>query len=345
MSAPASGHHRTAEQVPGWLGGATRPDLAATADQIRYCLASNVEGGYVMPTHVNSIRRWVVAKLHGVTKQTADEVIADFRRVLSDGPGPTLETLGDVSHVGQGMYLPTPPFVVPLVPQVWIYVSGFPDDSVPAIVPFLRHSSVGRLLIDADKMVLELAGLCEVTVERYAGVPRLEDDPRDYLIGLVSDSGDATGGGLSPGSSPYSGDVGAKAGFNFGTVPRRGTAGGVSFELWRSEMTGGLFTYQLKESGSGREAVVDVDSRDWCRVALAIDALSGHRRSTVLSRGSPTDRLDLDHELPLGEYRLLMALGASWESRPTGRSQLVIPSEVRPAAIETLHRCWVDVRS
>ena len=98
-----------------------------------------------------------------------------------------------------------------------------------------------------------------------------------------------------------------------------------SLELWRSEVEGGLFTYQLRESGAGSAVVVDVDSKDWCRVALAIDALSGHRKSTVMIRGPPVDRLDIDCELPRGEYRLLMALGASWGSRSAGRCPATCP--------------------
>ena len=335
------------------MGGPTRApnrpgsqtELATTAEQVRYCLSSNIEEGKVKATHINSIRRWVIAKLHGVTRSTPDAVAVDLKRVLSEGPGPTLETLGDVANVGQGMYLPTPPLAVPLSPNVWIYVSGFPSDALPQIAPFLQHLAVGRLLVGPDRPALAHVGIGEITVERYAGLPPLDADPGRYLARLISEGADSSGRPLLPSASPYSGELGGEHGFSFGAIQRRATFSSETYELWRSGAESVFFVYQLKKIGRGGETIVDVDSRDWCRVALAIDALSGHQRSAVLQRRPEGDRLILDYQLPLAEYRLLIASGASWDGGAGGRPSLLLPSRVRPAVIDTLHRCWVDVRS
>jgi hypothetical protein len=340
----AAGAMRAPASPTSLLGIPSQPELTAVAEQVRFCVSSNVAIQLVVPTHVNSIRRWVVAKLQGVSRASAEEVASDFRRVFFDGPGPTLETLGDVYHVGHGYYLPTPPLAIPIASRAWILVSGFPSASLPALAPFLRLAPVGRLLVDIDRETLRDLGIGEMSIERYAGVPRSDLSPVAFLESLIRDELTNDESRQAFGATPYSGEIGPERGFNFVSVPRRGVAGPRVFELWRDVAQGSPPSYLLLQRQGRVETTVNIDPRNWRRVALAIDVLSGHRRSAVIRTTEGYCSLDLDCELPLAEYRLLLASGAVWATGHTGRTQLLVPTELRSAAIDIIRRCWIDVR-
>jgi hypothetical protein len=317
--------------------------LALTADTVRQCLSSIVKINGFERTHILHIRHWVMRKLEGVSHVSSDRVAADLRTVLLEGPGPTMEIIGDVIPLFGGYYIPTPWTAIETTSGPMLLISGFPASEVPGLDGHVRYGPVGRTVDGLNREELSKLGVRVLSIENYAGFRGRTGTPMSYLADIMSGPIAREGRPLDS-WQPYSGDLNSDAGFKQRGHPR--TAGsGPTYELWRAPLGDDYFDYFACSRLVGNARVVRVSHHEWRRVGLAIDAGSGFKRTWTLGRDGDSRVLDIEFPLPPSEYRLLYAGGFTWAGFHYGRPRYIVPSDRIPLVKELLSRCWIEVRT
>jgi hypothetical protein len=313
-----------------------------TAEQVRIALAEMAPSSPGFAVHVSRLRNWVVAKLHGVTRSSQQEVIDDFWRILNEGPGGTLESTGDVISAGGGFYLRTPPNAVLGSSRSAFIVSTLPSSRLRHLRQRLRMGPVGRTLVDCEVGELREFGFRVTEPRAYARIQQVPASPSDYLKSLA-DSEVSEPWQARPGWEPYAGSALGHGGFAFGQSARRVRVGMATVELWKATDATGYVGFWLRIEQHGAVTVLRLAPGEWRRAAFALDALHGRQREVTVSRHSDRVVLDVGFALPPGEFRLLYASGAAW--RPGGsHAKYELGSEMLGIIEEIFSRCWIRTR-
>jgi hypothetical protein len=314
---------------------------AVTADQIRACLSSSLADSGLARVHISRLRRWVVSKLQGVTRDSPEDVGKDFMRVLRGDFGANLESIGDVTYLKGGFYCSSPSAAIPTAERTAILVGGYPSLAYSGLGESLHIGPVGRTIVGLLPEEISGHGIRTISLAQYCDSDAAAANPAEFLSGL-SESGSTI---LAPPSErlAYCGDAGTERGFNFAPRGRTAQVGAGLVQLWRSPKGSG-FEYFLSVTSSGVTRFVDLEGEDWRKVALAIDTVTRHEREVMLARTPECVFLEMDFGLPRSDLRMLYAMGASWRGIQSGRARYVIPLESESTLRSVLTRSWLRVR-
>lgn len=310
-----------------------------TADQVRACLTHAIEVQGLERVHISRIRSWVMAKLRGVTRDNSEEIAKDLHRVVNGDYGANLESIGDIISLRGGFYVPAPSTAVVMDNGTAVVVSGKPSLTFMVLGSALHLGPVGRTLEGLSVREIREHGFRLLTVGQYCGQNAGPADPSGFLASLAEQATSTTTPG--PGCQVYSGEVGTERGFNFGSRGRQVQTGRRLVSLMRGPDE---WTFYLAASGDGATKYVQLVSEDWRRVALAIDAMSGHPRDARIIRISGRSFLEVDFGLPSADRRLLFASRISWHGFSPGGARYNIPPGAEAIAHQVLARSWIQVR-
>jgi len=314
---------------------------ALTADQIRACLYWGVRESESGRVHSARMKRWVISKLQGISHHSADDVEEDFNRVLSGDYGANLDAIGDVIWLKGGFYYPAPPTAVMTGDRTASLVSGYPTLHFTEILGSIHLGPVGRTIVGLDRDQLARVGIRPISVDEYLGPGSKVVSPDEFLLRFASESG-ASANPIGPGWFPYRGEHGEERGYNFGPPGRAARAGPLTLALWRGPDWQG---YYLENFSSTSRSFVSVQSGEWRRIALAIDAVTGHAREARISTDGENGILEVEFGLPPAVYRFLYASGGAWRAIHAGAARYSFPEHAREGLKQMLERYWVQVRS
>ncbi|WP_423743922.1 hypothetical protein V5735_13055 (plasmid) [Haladaptatus sp. SPP-AMP-3] len=161
---------------------------ALVAEGIRLAIADIVDQNDDWPTvHNLRLRNWVTRKLQTVLdfERDADDRDSDidthlFRRVLTEGPEPSLEFLGDIIELDGGYYASAPTRAVMTTESTAVLISGLPTRSFTETFSVeLRGTS--RYLVETSKEAIEASGIKTIPIEAYVDIEEGQSFDFDWL--------------------------------------------------------------------------------------------------------------------------------------------------------------------
>ncbi len=172
---------------------------ALVSECIRLSMADIVDEDEGWPeVHNLRLRNWVIRKLQTVIdfERDADDPAIEtdtdlFRRVLTEGPEPSLKFLGELIELDEGYYSPGPTRAVMSSESAPVLVSGLPtrsftDDFTIEIRGTSRH------FVDTSQSAIEATGIGTQSIESYVDIEDTQSFDLDWLESFFDGGFDAT---------------------------------------------------------------------------------------------------------------------------------------------------------
>ena len=303
-------------------------------------LAGENETGMV---HVRSLRSWVYRKTRAMLPNLWSDGNDPFTRVLSEGPGASLEFLGDLIRLPGGYFTAGPSRAVRLSENDVVLISSWPTAQLGLSGIIVESLGVTRRsrLTQAD---CERLNLPEQTPDSYAATYGLTT-PRDYLENFVKGRLEYaslwTGWG---GWEGYLGNIPTSYDLIWGQNPLECSLGIGRVSLWRSAPEIGQRMYRLRVSREDHVSSLEVSPQDSKALAVAIDAVAGRARRMLIASGGTASELRLNFPPPANLYRWLVAAGARWRGGAGAYIAWSVDTERADAITSPAKRMGIEVQ-
>lgn len=314
------------------------------AECIRVAYHSLVRENETGTVHVQSLRSWVYRKTRALLPSLWLDGNDPFTKVLSEGPGASLEFLGDLVRLPGGHFTAGPSRAVRLSENDVVLISSKPTADFEASGISVESLGVARRgrLTHAD---CERLNLPEQTPESYAGTYGLAT-PSEYLESFVKGRIEYatmwTGWG---GWEAYLGNIPTSYDLIWGEKPLECTLGIGRVSLWRSAPEVGQRQYRLRISTTDRILSLEVNPQDSRSLAVSLDSVAGRARRLLLVASGTTTELRLNFPPPANLYRWLVAAGARWRGGSGAYIAWSVDGERANAIASPAKRMGIDVQS
>ncbi|MUV56074.1 hypothetical protein GJ632_00405 [Halogeometricum sp. CBA1124] len=148
--------------------------------------------------HNLRLRNWVIRKLQTVidferdASDSAKEIDTDlFRRVLTEGPEPSLEFLGELIELDGGYYSPGPTRAVMSSASAPVLVSGLPTRSFTGDFT-IEIRGTSRHILNTSRPAIEAADIGTQSIESYVDIEDTQSFDLDWLESFFDGQFDAT---------------------------------------------------------------------------------------------------------------------------------------------------------
>ena len=261
--------------------------------------------------HVNALRIWVYRKTRSILPSTWSPESLEFQSVLAEGPGPSLEFLGDLVRLPRGYFTAGPTRAIRLDGSLVILVSAAPSCVLASMgLPVeIRGPSRWARLTSEECSHLEIP---EQSLDSYSGTAAITS-PADFLDRYVSNRmAHATSWSGSNEWIGYSGNNPNSYDLQWGRNPLVWRSNSREVSLWRGSAEFWQRLYALRVVLDGRALSIQVDPQDSKAVAIALDSVVGRPRRMHVERRGPQVAVSLNFPPPANLFRLMIASGAQW---------------------------------
>lgn len=261
--------------------------------------------------HVNALRSWTYRKTRSVLPGAWGDQDDAFSRTLSEGPGPSLEFLGDLVRLPGGYFTAGPSRGVRINATKVVVVSSWPTRVLTSkgIEVTVRGVSRQAHLTHEDAIRV---GLAEQSPGSYAGTLGY-GSPREFLGRYIEGRmAYATPWSTANEWEAYTGNDLTRYDFVWGSHPSTWQAERGRVSLWRSSPEFGQRHYRLTIANGSDIVSIHVNPQDSKSIAMALDAVVGRPRKLFVERREETTLLKINFSPPANLYRWLSASGAQW---------------------------------
>lgn len=335
------------------------------AEFIRYGLQKSIiENNDHIPIHILSLQNWVYKKLRCIYSSADSSDFSLFDSVLSEGPGPSLEFLGDVISLSNGYYLPSPTRAIKINETTWTLISGLPTTVFLNAGIQIRVKGIARWLININETELINHGIPIQTLESYIGLGESKDVTS--LLDQIIENETKIKWSQEQGTEAYTG-IPKSNGYGFdywGSKPLEVNHSKGILSLWRMKKTWGGYDYTLTVKTpiknpkpqliykNGRESwtilyfdniAITLPISHYKKICLALDMLSNRKRIVFIKKENDDVNISIKFSPTVELMRYLHAIGY-WLGYENQALNWKAPSGNLDQAIEIFNYVGVDVQ-
>jgi len=298
--------------------------------------------------HNLRLRNWVIRKLQTVVDFERDADDPDtkidtdlFRRVLTEGPEPSLEFLGELIELDEGYYSPGPTRAVMSSQSSPVLVSGLPtrsftDDFTIEIRGTSRH------FVDTSQSSIEAAGIATQSIESYVDIEDTQSFDVDWLESFFEGQFDET---VQPEHHWNGFDRSASYGLQWGDEEHDVRTFGKFYALFQDfgENRGTRYWLRRKPvEENPTSEFAEVPRRLLKYVCLILDDLDGNTREVVFEQIDEELFVKADFQPPRPVFRWMAASGGLYDPAG-GYLRWVITSDDKAATKQLFDKFPVTI--
>ncbi len=289
---------------------------AVIAEATRHALASELHDATEEHPriHVLSLRSWVVNKLASLLGEPdTDSDDPDwFRKVLTDGGGPTLTFLGELLELEQGYYAPAPTRAVMVTDSEAILVSPEPTNYFTARGLTIKHTGVPRHIVETNPDAIKDAGIQIQSTDNYVGLDSIKDFNEALFQKWQETRELSAWNGIAEWDAYYT----KQFGFGWGDSPTVAHVAGQRWSLYRDTTEYGTRDYWWKIEGldgTRGPAMLRIPNKYWKQFALFLDSIAGTKRTVKIIDKESEIAIQCPFIPSAAQVRWLHAIGAEYD--------------------------------
>ncbi|MFA5860315.1 MAG: hypothetical protein WDA16_01335 [Candidatus Thermoplasmatota archaeon] len=320
-------------------------ELRATivAETVRVGLCRLLHESPLRRVHQNQLRNWVRRKLEGVIPDLFTDERGNYRDLLLDGRGGNLGFTGDVLTLPDGYLYPAPTRAIPIADNTYVLASGFPSTAFQDLRDRLVFTALARRIEGVTKPELQALGIRIQSIESYLASSGANESRDGILADVLKRPRQPWVGTAS--WQCYRGNNPSAYGFPFTEESRTARYGQHDVSLWWEPITLSYGHYWLRATRSRREDHAhQVSPREWKRVALALDVVSGGQREAIGTKGPLGVTLRLNFSPAENVYRWFQVSGVRWLGRRKAQDEWEIPLPALEPIRKLLDQAGVRIR-
>lgn len=298
--------------------------------------------------HNLRLRNWAIRKLQTVVDferdaaDPASEIDTDlFRRVLTEGPEPSLEFLGELIELDEGYYSPGPTRAVVSPESPAVLVSGLPtrsftDDFTIEIRGTSRH------FVDTSQSAIEETGIGTQSIESYVDIEDTQSFDLDWLESLFDGQFDAT---VQPEHHWNGYNRSASYGLQWIDEEKDVRTLGTFYALFQDfgENRGAIYWLRRKPvEENPTSEFAEVPRRVLKYVCLILDDLDGNTREVIFEDTEEGVAVKVDFQPPRPVFRWMAASGGLYDPAG-GYLRWIIEPDDKPATIQLFEKFPVTI--
>jgi hypothetical protein len=260
-----------------------------------------------------------------------------------------LEFLGDIIELADGYLMSGRTRCVKAGPSSYLLVSGYPTRAFEALIGKVTITIFGRMVENTSDRELAHLGIELQQIDSYLEIPDAKT-PQEVVTHILSTSHQQV-----PVSSAWEIYRDKQEGYGFYWAPydaRRTDIGmvvdheGKKLGLLREPIGQNYWYYWLQVVSGSNMWFHKVNSKDWQRVCLALNRLSGRPREAIIvvSEQEPVFKLTIDFPPFKALFRWLLAVGGRSMRQSSGRVEWELPASGREQTRKLLENLGVIVR-
>lgn len=322
---------------------------ALVSECIRLGMADIVDGDEGWPeVHNLRLRNWVFRKLQTVIdfERDADDpnkkIDSDlFRRVLTEGPEPSLEFLGELIELDGGYYSPGPTRAVMSSESPPVLVSGLPTRSfIDDFTIEIRGTS--RHFLDTNQSAIEAAGIGTQSIESYVDIEDTQSFDLDWLESFFDGQFDAT---VQPERHWNGFDGSSSYGLQWDDEEKDVRTFGKFYALFQDfgENRGARYWLRRKPvEENPTSEFAEVPRRMLKYVCLILDDLDGNTREVIFDQTDEGQVMKADFQPPRPVFRWMAASGGFYDPA-SGYLRWIITSDDKAAMKQLFDKLPVTI--
>lgn len=263
--------------------------------------------------HILSLKNWGVRKLRCVIQDIDNAENDKFNDVLREGPGPSMEFIGDVIHLSKGYYIPAPTRTIRIGDDKWILISGQATKYFVNLGLNIEVIGISRTMSNISKEELDQHNIPIQPIYSYVGLDRSLKMPKDFIKEIIKTE-KLIDWPQNVKMKAYGGKINGEFDrfHKWGSVPMYipFSTGNISF--WREEREWNQYDYWLKKEDKNSSEGIRIHPQKYKVVCIALDQMIGKPRSVDFSIDSETTQIKMSFSPPRVIIRWLHAIGAQW---------------------------------
>ncbi len=336
-----------------------RPSVVA--DSIRMAIYSlYVRNSPPVPIYNLEIRNWIKHKLLPIIPDLFESEDENYKQVLTEGRGSSLEFLGDAVVLSDGYLCPGPSRFIDIGNGSFLVVSGLPTKYFLSISHKIVHTQLGRRIDNTSRSELQAVSDKIQSVDDYIGSSTGIQLPVDLLRTImssawqpwISDPGwEIYLGNLEPGVTLLNNKYGFRFAQNDSPSASKGlisVLGDIHLSVWRLPMPGSdrYYSYWLKEQSGVNMKFHNLGPFGWKQVCIALDYLAGKPRQSTIYESVKDSSPFITLGFPPFETlaKSLSAFGAVYKGRSRGLDNWEISKIAAKTMSALLERSGLKVK-